>query len=80
MTACKPLCDVGKRNKNAYLDVVGAVERLIGELDRKHSKPRDRADKGGVDPAAGTVVFNPSRPRTGRGLRQVKRKRGAGGA
>ena len=80
MTACKPLCDVGKRNKNAYLDVVGAVERLIGELDLKHSKPGDRADGGGVDPATGAVVFNPSQPKNGRGRRQKKRQRGALGA
>ena len=80
MTACKPLADVGKRNKNAYLDVVGAVERLIGELDLEHSKPGDRADGGGVDPATGAVVLNPSQPRNGRGRRQVKRRRGALGA
>jgi hypothetical protein len=81
MTACKPLADVGKRNKNAYLDVVNAVERLIRELDLKHSKPADRAvDEGGVDPATGALVFNPSQPRNGRGRKQVKRRRGAGGA
>ena len=66
MTACRPLCDVGKRNKNAYLDVVGAVERLIRELDLKHSKPADRADEDRVDPATGAFVFNPSQPKNGR--------------
>ena len=79
-TACRSLCDVVKRNKNAYPDVVGAVERLVRELDLKHSKPADRAGEGGVDLATGAVVFNPSKPRIGKGRRQVKRRRGAGGA
>ena len=56
------------------------MERLIRELDLKHSKPADRVDEGGVDPATGAVVFNPYQPRTGRGRRQVKRRRGLGGA
>ena len=79
-TACKALCDVGKRSKNAYLEVMDAVERVHRELDRKHSKPADRADKGGVDPVTGQVVLNPSQAKTGKGRRSFKRQRGAGGA
>ena len=77
MTACKPLCDVGKRNKDAYLDVVDAVERLVRELDLKHSKSADRADEGGVDPATGARVYNPSQPKNGQGRTGKKRQRGA---
>ena len=77
MTACKALCDVGKRNKDAYLDVVDAVERLVRELDLKHSKSADRADEGGVDPATGARVYNPSQPKNGQGRTGKKRQRGA---
>ncbi len=79
-TACKALCDVGKRSKNAYLDVMDAVERVHRELDRKHSKPAERADKGGVDPVTGELVLNPSQPKHGKGKRGTKRAKGAHGA
>jgi hypothetical protein len=79
-TACKALCDVGKRSKNAYLDVMDAVERVHRELDRKHSKPAERADKGGVDPVTGKIVLNPSQPKHGKGKRGTKRAKGALGA
>ena len=80
MTACKPLCDLGKRNKDAYLDVTDGLERLLRELDLKHSKPADRADGGGVDPATGEVVLNPTQSKNGKGKRGTKRAKGFLGA
>ena len=67
---------MGKRNKDAYRDVVAAVERLHLDMDRKYSTPVGRLDEGGVNPCTGERVYNPSQPQKGRGRTQAKRRRG----
>ena len=76
MHMCKGLCEVGKRNKDAYRDLVAAAERLHLDMDRKYSTPVGRLDEGGVNPCTGERVYNPSQPQKGRGRTQAKRRRG----
>ena len=76
MHLCKGLCEVGKRNKDAYLDVVAAVERIHQDLDQKHSTALGRADEGAIDPSTGRRVYNPSQPKKGKGRPGRKRQRG----
>jgi len=75
--------DIGKRSVESFNDVSDAMERLIEELDEKHSirpvgRPH-RAEDSTEKEKRGAGVRNPTKPKKGRARTELKRKRGAGG-
>lgn len=78
------LAEIAKRSAESFEDVSSAVEKLIDEMDEKHStRPQGRPRAGGNDADAneeeGAGVLNPTKPKKGKGRTETKRKPGATG-